>query len=61
MTVSTVTIEPIVDLKNWYKLTFVSRRDGIGESKVEMLVSEESLRQISRLVDKTLKERISHE
>jgi hypothetical protein len=43
MTVSSVTLEPIPALKNWYKLTFKSRKDGIGESTVEMLISSESL------------------
>lgn len=61
MTVGNVTIEPIKDLKNWYRLTFTSRRDGIGQTKVEMLVSEETLRMIRLIIDKTLKEQQSHE
>jgi len=56
MTVGLTKIEPIIDLKNWYKLTFVSRRDGIGETTVEMLVSEETLRMIRLQINQTIGE-----
>lgn len=54
MTVSSLTIEPIKDLKNWYRLTFTSRKDGIGETKTELLISEEILRKIRKEADKLL-------
>lgn len=56
MTVSNVSIKPIENLKNWYKLTFVSRKDGIGESTVELLVSEETLRFIRYEINQTIGE-----
>ncbi len=60
MTVSSVTVKPMENLKNWYKLIFVSRRDGIGETTTEMLVSEETLRMMKLKIDETMKER-NHE
>lgn len=56
MTVSSVTIKPVESLKNWYKLIFVSRRDGIGETTVEMLVSEETLRMMRLQINQTIGE-----
>jgi hypothetical protein len=56
MTVSSVTVKPIENLKNWYKLTFVSRKDGIGETTTEMLVSGETLRMIRLQINQTLGE-----
>lgn len=54
MTVSSVTIKRLESLTNWYKLTFVSRKDGIGESSHEMLVSEETLKSFRQQIDKAL-------
>lgn len=54
MTVSNVRVEALKDLKNWYRLIFVSRKDGIGETTTEMLISEEILRQLRREADKLL-------
>ena len=56
MTVGNVTIAPIANLENWYRLTFKSRRDGIGETTVEMLVSEETLRMIRLQINQTIGE-----
>jgi len=61
MTVSTVTVMPMENLKNWYKLTFKSRKDGIGETTVEMLVSEETLRMMRLKIDEMLKARKENE
>lgn len=46
MTVSNVTIQPIENLIGWYKVTFISWKNSIGETKTEMLFSEETLRMI---------------
>ena len=46
MTVSSVKIEPIPELNGWYKVTIESRKNGIGSTKFELLVSEETLRMI---------------
>lgn len=60
MTVAKVTIERIEVLTGWYKLTFVSRKNGIGASTIELLISEETLRMIRLLINQNIGE-ISHE
>ena len=54
MTVSSVTIEPHKEIKNWFRMTITSRKDGIGDTKIELLVSEETLRWIRKEVDQAL-------
>jgi len=54
MTISKFTIKPVESLKNWHKLIFTSRRDGIGETTTEMLVSDESLRMIRNQISVAL-------
>lgn len=54
MTVSNVTIEKHDKGVGWYKLTIVSLKNFIGETKVEMLLREETLRQLRYHVDQAL-------
>lgn len=54
MTVSSVSIQPIENLTDWYKVTLVSRKNGIGESTIELLCSDETLRQMRREIDQIL-------
>lgn len=54
MTVSSVRIERIENLKDWYKVTIESRKNAIGETKLELLCSDENLRQMRREIDKHL-------
>lgn len=54
MTVSSVTIKPVESLKNWFKVTLISRKDGIGETSMELLCSEETLRQMRGEIAKVL-------
>lgn len=56
MTVSSVRIERLESLKDWYKLTFVSRKNGIGETSTEMLLSEETLRMMRNQINNTIGE-----
>lgn len=46
MTIAKVTIEPIENLTDWYKVTFTSLKNGIGASTTEMLCSGETLRSL---------------
>lgn len=55
MTVATVTIKPHENLENWHIVTFTSRKDPIGQTTVEMLMSEETLRWWRNQIDKSLK------
>lgn len=57
MTVSNLTIVPHEKHENWYRLKFTSRKDSIGETYVEMLASEETLRWIVYQADIALKQR----
>lgn len=60
MTVSSVKLERIEALTGWYKLTFVSRKNGIGASTIELLISEETLRMIRSLINQNIGD-TSHE
>ena len=60
MTVASVTLEPIKNLKGWYKLVFVSRKNGIGATTIELLFSEETLRMMRLLINQKIGEN-SHE
>lgn len=57
MTISHMTIEELRDLKGWFKLTFKSQKNGVGESSIEMLVSEEALRMIRQQITRALGEK----
>lgn len=54
MTVSSVRIEKIENLKGWFKVTIESRKNAIGETKLELLCSDENLGQMRREIDKHL-------
>lgn len=55
MTVAKVVIRPHQEYENWHIVTFTSRKDPIGQTTVEMLMSEESLRWLKNEIDKSLK------
>lgn len=57
MTVSSVEIEPHEELRNWYRVTITSRRDGIGDTKIELLCSIETLSMIAYQITQILKAR----
>lgn len=57
MTVASVTITPHEKHENWYRVKFVSRKDSIGETWLEMLASEETLRWMRLECDKALNQR----
>jgi hypothetical protein len=57
VTVGNVTVKPLKDLKNWFKLTFESQKNGIGATTTEMLASEETLRAIRNQIGKALGEK----
>jgi hypothetical protein len=44
MTISSFKVEEMRELKNWFKLTFKSEKNGVGDTSIEMLVSAEALR-----------------
>lgn len=54
MTVSSVVIKP--DEKNgengWYRMTITSQKNHIGETTIELLLSEDTLRWIRHEIDK---------
>lgn len=54
MTVSSVSIQPIENLKGWFKVTIESRKNAIGATKLELLCSDENLRQMQREIEKHL-------
>lgn len=56
MTVSHVTIEALKDLTAWYRLTFVSQKNGVGHTKTEFLLSEEALRMIRNQINQAIGE-----
>lgn len=54
MTVSDVTIRPHESLNNWFYVTLISRKNSIGQTTIELLVSEETLRMMRLVADKAL-------
>lgn len=57
MTVSQTKIEPHENHENWFVLELVSRKDPIGSSRSENLISEEALRMLRLQIDKALEAR----
>lgn len=56
MTIANVTIRPHETLNNWFYVTLTSRKNSIGETKIELLVSEETLRMMRLVADKALEQ-----
>lgn len=52
MTVAKVTIEPHEEHPEWFRMTIESWRNSIGQTKIELLVSKDSLRQMRREIEK---------
>jgi SNF2 family DNA or RNA helicase len=54
MTVSSVRIERLPLLHDWFKVTIESRKTAVGFTKIELVCSDETLRQWQREIDKHL-------
>lgn len=54
MTVASVRIVKHETLNNWFWVTLKSRPNSIGQTTIELLVSEEELRHIRHEADKAL-------
>jgi len=52
-----VTIEPLRDLKGWFKVTFKSWRNSIDETTIELLVTDETLKSFRQQIDKAIGEK----
>lgn len=57
MTINKLDIEELKDLKGWFKLTFKSYKNHVGDTSIEMLVSEEALRMMRHQIGKALGEK----
>jgi len=57
MTVSGTNIAPHDKHENWFVLKLISRKDSIGESRSENLISEEALRMLRLQIDNALEAR----
>jgi hypothetical protein len=54
MTVDTVTIIKHEEHPQWFRLTIVSWQNSIGRTSIEMLVTQDTLRALSREISKHL-------
>jgi hypothetical protein len=59
MTVSKVTIVPHSEHPQWFLMTIESWANSIGQTKIELLVTQDTLRAINREIGKALPQPIS--
>lgn len=58
MTVDTVTITPHEEHPQWFRLTIKSWKNSIGGTSIEMLVTQDTLRALSREIGNHLPQQL---
>lgn len=61
MTVAKISIEKHEKGVGWYRVTITALPNFIGETKIEMLLREETLRQFRQRIDRALSKKQNHE